>query len=58
MEVSTLLKNDISPVTHINELGPQQDFVNYSKPALKDSPIDKRQKLTLTNNLTTTKIIC
>ena len=34
----------MSPVTHINELGPQQHFVNYIKPALQDSPIDKQTK--------------
>ena len=41
------MKNDLSPVTHINELGPQQDFVNYNKPALQDSPIDKQTKADL-----------
>ena len=40
-EVNTLLKKDPSPATHINELGPQQDFVNYNKPALWDAPIDR-----------------
>ena len=55
IEVNTLLKKDLSPVSHINELGPQ-DFVNYNKPALQDAPIDNRQKLTLTNYLTTTKM--
>ena len=40
IEVNTLLKNDLSPVTHINELGPQEGFVNYNKPALQDAPID------------------
>ena len=47
IEVNTLLKKDISPVTHINELGPQQDFVNYNKPALQDAPIDKQTKADL-----------
>ena len=28
IEVNTLLKKDLCPVTHINELCPQQDFVN------------------------------
>ena len=41
-EVNTLLKKDLSPVTHINGLGPQQDFVNYNKPVLQDAPIDKQ----------------
>ena len=41
IEVNTLLKNDLSPVTHINELGPQQDFVSCKKPTLQDAPIDK-----------------
>ena len=43
-EVNTLFKNDLSCVTHINELGPQQDFVNYNKPALQGAPIDKQTK--------------
>ena len=47
IEVNTLLKKDLSPVTHINELGPQQDFVNYNKPALQDAPIDKQTKANL-----------
>ena len=55
IEVNTLLKKDLSPVTHVNELGPQQDFVNYNKPALQVVPID-RQKLTLTNYLPITKM--
>ena len=38
------MKKDFSPVIHINELGPQQDFVNYNKPALQDAPIDKWTK--------------
>ena len=42
IEVNTLLKKDLSPVTHINELGPQQDFVNYNKPAVQDAQIDKQ----------------
>ena len=41
------MKKDLSPVTHINELGPQQDFVNYNKPALQDAPIDKQTKADL-----------
>ena len=53
IEVNTLLKKDLFPVTHINELGPQQDFVNYNRPALQDAPIDKQTKAdldTLLNN--------
>ena len=41
IKVNTLLKKDLSPVTHINKLGPQQDFVNYNNPALQDASIDK-----------------
>ena len=47
------MKKDLCPVTHINELGPQQDFVNYNKPALQDAPIGKQTKAdldTLLNN--------
>ena len=38
-------EEDLSPVTRINKIGPQEDFVEHSKPELKDSPID-RQDLT------------
>ena len=38
------MTKDLSPITHINELGPQQDFVNYNKPALQDGPVDKETK--------------
>ena len=41
------MKKDLSPVTHINESGPQQDFVSYSKPILQDAPIDKQTKVDL-----------
>ena len=41
------MKKDISPVTPINELGPQQDFVTYNKPALQDAPITKQTKADL-----------
>ena len=47
IEVNALLKKDLSPVTHINELGPQQDFVNFNKPALQDAPIDKQTRADL-----------
>ena len=47
IEVNKLFKNYLSPVTHINELGSQQDFVNYNKPALQDAPIDKKTKADL-----------
>ena len=54
-EVNTLLKKDLSPVTHINELGPQQDFVKYNKPALQDAPIDKQAKADLDKLLDSNK---
>ena len=41
------MKKDISPVAHFNELGPQQDFVNYNKPALHNAPTDKQTKANL-----------
>ena len=41
------MKKDLSPVTHINEFGSQQDFVNYNKPALQIAPIDKQTKADL-----------
>ena len=47
IRVNTLLKKDLSPVTHINELGPQQNFVNYTKPNLQNAPIEKQIKADL-----------
>ena len=47
IQVNTLLKRDLSPVTHINALGSQQEFVNYNKPALQYVPIDKQTKADL-----------
>ena len=47
VEVNTLLKKDLPPITHINELGPQQDFVSHNKLALQDAPIDKQAKADL-----------
>ena len=45
-EVNTLLKKEeYFPV--INEIGYQQDFVNYKKPELQDAPIDKQIKIYL-----------
>ena len=44
-EVNTFLKEDLSPVTEINEIDPQQDFVNYKKLLLLDAPIDRQTKL-------------
>ena len=38
------MKKDLSPATHINELGPHQGFVNYNKPALQAAPNDKQTK--------------
>ena len=42
-----ILKKDLSTVTHINEFGPQQDFVSYNKPAPQDAPIDNQTKADL-----------
>ena len=47
IEVNNLLKKDLSPVTHSNELGTQQDFVNFNKPAPQYVPIDKQTKADL-----------
>ena len=47
IEVNTLLKEDLSPITEINEMGPQQDFVNYKKPVLLDTTINRQTKLDL-----------
>ena len=56
IELKTLWKNYFSPVTHINELGPQQDFVNYHKPALQKAPIDKQTKTDLDTLLNNNKV--
>ena len=38
IEVNTLMKEEeLSPVTRINEIGPQENFVDHSKPELKDA---------------------
>ena len=34
-------------VTRINEIGPQEDFVEHSKPELEDAPIDRKTRLDL-----------
>ena len=47
IEINTLLKKELSPVTHINELYPQQEFVNYNKPTLLDAPTDKQTEADL-----------
>ena len=51
IEVKTLLKGSLSPVTEINEIGPQQDSVNYKKPVLLNTPIDRQTELDLDNYL-------
>ena len=55
IEVNTLLKKDLSPVTHINESGPQQDFVSFNKPALHEASMDKETKADLDKLLDSTK---
>ena len=55
IEVNILLKKALFPVTHINELGPQQDFVNYNKPALQDAPVTKQKKADLDKLLDSNK---
>ena len=50
MEYHTLSKKDF-PTIQVNEAGPQQDYVHYKKPFLKDAPIDKQTRLDLENLL-------
>ena len=50
MVYKTLLKKDSLLVT-TNEVGLQEDYVNYKKPCLKDVPIDKQTRLDLENLL-------
>ena len=47
IEVNTLLQEETSPVTDINEIGPQEDFMSYKKPELSDAPIDRKTTLDL-----------
>ena len=43
IEVNTPMKEEVlSPVTRMNEIGPQQDFVEYKKPELQDAHIDRQ----------------
>ena len=47
-EVNTLMKEEeLSPVIRINEIGPQQDCVEYKKSELQDAPIDRQIRLDL-----------
>ena len=49
------MKKDLSPVTHINELGPKTDLVNDNKLALQDTPIDKQTNADLDKLLDNSK---
>ena len=47
VEVNTLMRDEPSAGIDINEIGPQQDFVEHKKSQLHDSPIDRKTKLDL-----------
>ena len=47
VEVNTLMRDELSTAIGINEIGPQQDFVEHKKPQLCDAPIDRKTKLDL-----------
>ena len=43
IEIKTLLKKDqFNDITEINALGPQEDFVSYTKPKLSGAPINTK----------------
>ena len=44
VEVNTLMRDEPSTGIDINEIGPQQDFVEHKKPQLHDAPIDRKTK--------------
>ena len=41
------MRDEPSTSIDINEIGPQQDFVEHKKPQLHDAPIDRKTKLDL-----------
>ena len=41
------MRDEPSTGIEINEIGPQQDFVQHKKPQLHDAPIDKKTKVDL-----------
>ena len=41
------MRDEPSPGIDINEIGPQQDFVEHKKPQWHDAPIDRKTKLDL-----------
>ena len=45
--MNTLMRDEPSPGIDINEICPQQDFVEHKKPQLHDAPIDIKTKLDL-----------
>ena len=48
IEVNTLMKEEnLLPVTRINEIGPQEDFVEHSEPELKNAPVNRQTRLDL-----------
>ena len=47
VEVNTLMREEPSTGIDINEIGPQQDFVEHKKSQLHDAPIDRKTKLDL-----------
>ena len=47
VEVNTLMRDEPSAGIDVNEIGPQQDFVDSKKPQLHDAPIDRKAKLDL-----------
>ena len=55
IEVNTLLKKDLSPITHINELGHKILSITINL-LYRMHQLTNRQKLTLINYLTTTKM--
>ena len=45
--MNTLMRDEPSTGIDINEIGPQQDFVDNKKPQLHDAPINRKTKVDL-----------
>ena len=51
IEIQTLVPIKEQPKIDIHEIGPQEDFVKYDKPKLKDAPVNAKVLADLENLL-------
>ena len=42
IEINTLIPKQITERTHVFEIGPQEDFVDFQKPKLQNAPVDAK----------------